>query len=345
MSLAAPDNPTPTAEAPPAAPVLSQSAAPRCLILANPKAGALKAMAAETPDAAADAENPPDALTRLSQAAHTAGLTEAVVREVPAPEQLPALLQNAQAEGIDTIVAAGGDGTVRTIAQALIGSPLRLGILPMGTANNIARSLGLPFDLDAALAVVAENRARAMDAGRIGTEYFLEAAGVGLFADAIQGFGADEPHPQEWLEILRVCAPLCWNPRARHLELILDGVPLEEETIMVTVANAAYLGASMAMAPDASLSDGLFDVVIVGALTRWEMARFGLALLRGRHLELEKVRRVQARTVEIRRRRARLRPLPIHADDHIAAHTPARLEVVPNALRVLVGPAASQPGA
>ena len=105
---------------------------------------------------------------------------------------------------------------------------------------------------------------------------------------------------------------------------------------MVSVCNSAYLGAGFAVAPDARLSDGLFDVVIIGALSGWELLRIAIALRRGKNLELPKVTRVRAHTVEISSIRRSHSSLPVHADDHIAACTPVRLEVVPGALRVIV---------
>lgn len=319
----------------------------RCLILANPKAGGLQfrelfaalpgrvlRILRRTPTVEAPI---PASLPLLAEAAAAAGL-KANVEPVPPPEQLPALLQSAQEEGFDTVVAAGGDGTVRTIAQHLVGSPLRLGILPMGTANNVAHALGIPFDLTSALQVLVEGEERRIDVGRIGSEIFLEAAGVGLFADAIQAFGPAEPRKYEIWRLLKVCGPLCWNPKSRHLRLTVDGKEFEEEVLMLSVSNAAYLGASMEMAPGARLSDGLFDVILVGAMTRWELMRFARALHYGRHLDLPKVHHLQARTVAIRRIHRSHRPIPVHADDHIAAYTPVTLEVVPSTLRVLAPP-------
>ncbi len=317
----------------------------RCLIFANPKAGALraamlvhKAGQGNTSRGAwgrsslqADST---EGLSFLAAAAERAGL-DARVEAIPPPGALPAVYREAQAQGFDTVVAVGGDGTVRALAQELIGSPLRLGILPMGTDNNFARALGLPMDLDAALRVVAEGQGRQVDVGRIANEYFLEGAGVGLFADTLDAFGPQEPHLQEALRLLQVFVPLCWNPRARHLALILDGVRQEEDAIMVTVANTRYMGPRAPVAPTASLSDGLFDVVIVGPMSRWELLTFARALRRGLHLELPGVRCVQASRVEIQRRRFIRHPLPVHADDHIADRTPTLLTNISRALRVL----------
>jgi len=314
----------------------------RCLILANPKAGRLRAALARLSRIAGkptDALSAPDSLRFLHEAAERAGLN-ASVRIIPPRDRLPDLVAAARWEGYDTIVAVGGDSTISAVAQGLVGTSLRLGVLPMGTDNNIACALGLPFDLDAALRVIAEGEERCIEVGRIGGEYFLEGAGVGLFADAICAFGPAEPRKHEIFRVLKVMCPLCLTPRARRLLLTLDGVAQEEEALMVTAANIPFLGPNFELAPGAVLDDGLLDVVIVGALTWWELLRFGTALLRGRHLDLPKVRRVHARTVEIRRRFRAHHPLPVHADDHIAGYTPTRLEIVPAALRVLVPRAA-----
>lgn len=317
----------------------------RCLILANPRAGRLRAVLSRlsgragrpTPSLSAPAN-----LSFLHEAAEHAGLN-ASVRVIPPREALPDQVSAARWEGYDTIVAVGGDSTISAVAQGLVGTSLRLGVLPMGTDNNIACALGLPFDLDAALRVVAEGQERGIEVGRIGGEYFLEGAGVGLFADAIHAFGPAEPRRHEIFRVLKVVGPLCLMPRARRLLLTLDGVAQEEEALMVTAANIPFLGPNFELAPGAVLDDGWLDVVIVGALTRWELLRFGTALRRGRHLGLPKVRRVHARTVEIRRRFRTHHPLPVHADDHIAGYTPARLEIVPAALRVLLPRASASP--
>jgi diacylglycerol kinase (ATP) len=318
----------------------------RCLILANPKAGGissrehlwgwtrrcLDALHRRRPDAAIECV--PETLTMLAVAAAKAGI-QANVEAVPPPEDLPGLIRSVQSEGFDTIVAAGGDGTIHSVAQALVGSPLRLGILPMGTANNVARMLGLPFDLPAAMKIIAEGQETRIDVGRVAHTYFLEAAGVGLFADAFAAFGKDEPRKNQIGRLLRVIGPLFWNPPVRNLQLTLDGVVEKDEAIWISISNGAFLGDKMELAPGAHISDGLFDVIIVGAMNRRELLQFAIALRQGRHLELPKVRRVHARTVELRRVHRSHHPLPIHADAEIVAYTPALLEIVPGALCVL----------
>ena len=330
----------------------------RCLILANPKAGALSRRAAWVRVQAKAATlglgpRQPDygvspGLELLAEAAQRAGVI-ADVEEAPSfdgsaqgLEGLARRMRAACEEGVDTVVAVGGDGTVRTFAQCLLqfrlSERLILGVLPLGTANNVAHSLNIPFDLDSAMQTLAGGVTRRMDAGQIGGEYFLEAAGIGLFADAMQGFGKEEPRPWQIGRLVRVLGPLFWNARARTLQLTLDGLREQEQAVLVAVANGPYLGEGVALAPGAALSDGLFDVIIVGAISRLELVTFARAVIQGTHLGLPFVRRVQARQVEIRRIHGSHRPLPVHADDHIAARTPVVITLVPDALRVVVPP-------
>lgn len=301
----------------------------RYLILANSKAGGLKASSAT--GSLQDADK---ALTHLKAEAERCGL-DAQVETAPSPAQIRSRLQTVRSEGFDTVVAAGGDGTVRPIAQALVGSSLQFGILPVGTANNFAHSLGIPLDLEGGLQVLRDGYPQKVDVGRMGSEYFTEAAGVGLFANLIAAFGPSGPSPAQWLSCLRIAGPMFWNPPGYRLRLTLDGIPYEEDVTMVSVCNSNFLGKRWPIAPEALLSDGLFDVIIVGALSRFELAGFLTAVVQGRDLAFPKVILHRAKTVEISRSRPGRRPLPIHVDDHIGATLPARLEVVPGGLTVI----------
>ncbi len=309
---------------------------PRCLILANPEAGGLAARSRI--DALRRHGDPSEraaaSLTWLAEVAAEVGL-EANVERIPWAADLKQLIESAHREGFDTIVAAGGDGTVRAVAQYLVGTPLRLGILPVGTANNVARSLGISFELEEAMRVLARGYERQVDVGRVGEEYFLEAAGVGLFADSIHAMGELELRRHQVFRLLRTVWPLCWNPRALRLRIQIDGAIEQEEAVMVAVTNGPYLGEAFPFAPGADLQDGKLDVVILGALSRFELARFGLALLRRRHLELPKVRHAWAARVDISSIPNSRKAPAVHVDDHVYGRLPVTIYAVPAALRVL----------
>jgi diacylglycerol kinase (ATP) len=320
----------------------------RCLILANAKAGSIRTLrdkfevfgrrcwrgvTFQKDQTACDSQ--PECISLLAQTAASSGL-EAHVETIPAPYHVPERVRAAEREGFDTVVAAGGDGTVHSVAQGMVHSPLRMGVVPMGTANNVARVLGLPLKMEDAMAVIAGARVRNIDAGRVAGRYFLEAAGVGLFADAFAAFGADEPRKYQVFRLLKVLVPMFWNPPVRNLQLTLDGVEEKDAAVWIAVSNSAYIGDNMELAPGASLDDGKFDVIIVGAMNRHELFQFTMALYRGKHLELPKVRRVCAQSISIQRVHRSHRPLPVHADAEIVAYTPAHLETIPGAIHVIV---------
>lgn len=333
----------------------------QCLILANLKAGALsryEAMARLRERCARFLGIPPKrhtafvvppSLEMLNDVAEQAGVL-VCVEAAPPLAQLTQRLHAAVHEGIDTIVAVGGDGTVETFVKALLHDDLRdkltLGVLPLGTANNVARALNIPFALESAMRLLADGVDQQIDIGQITNEacdeYFVEAAGVGLFADAVQEFGAGEVRPWQIVRLLKVLVPLFWNVHSRTLSLKLDGVQEQDEATLVMIANSPFIGEGFTLTPQATVTDGVFDILIVGALSRHELLSFLYHVWRGTHMQLPYVRRVQAKQIEIRRIHSGHRALPIHADDHIVAHTPVTVTTLPRAIRVIV-PAAETP--
>jgi YegS/Rv2252/BmrU family lipid kinase len=337
-----------TAYAPKEMAETSQSHPHRCLILANGKAGSIRSLRDKITAAGLnlwrratfqtepiDCDEEPECIPALALAAAASGL-EAHIESIPPPHQIPERIRAAEQQGFDTIVAAGGDGTVHSVAQGMVNSRLQMGIIPMGTANNIARVLGLPLKVEEAMDIIARSKVQKIDVGRVAGRYFLEAAGVGLFADAFAAFGKDEPRKWQILRNLRVLGPMMWNPPVRNLQLTLDGVAEKDAAVWIAVSNSSYIGDNMQLAPDASMEDGEFDVIIVGAMNRHELLQFIIALYRGKHLELPKVRRVRAKSIAIQRVHRSHRPLPVHADAEIVGFTPTLLETVPAAIRVLV---------
>ena len=338
-----------TAYAPKEMPTAAPLSRPhRCLILANAKAGSIRTLHDKMTEFGLGlwrrvtfqkkpviCDEEPGCIPLLAQAASASGL-EAHVESIPPPHQISERVRAAEQQGFDTVIAAGGDGTVHSLAQGMVNSRLQMGIIPMGTANNIARVLGLPLKVEEAMGVIARSKVRKIDVGRVAGRYFLEAAGVGLFADAFAAFGQEEPRKWQVIRILKVLGPMFWNPPVRNLQLTLDGVAEKDAAIWIAVSNSTYIGDNMPVAPGASLEDGQFDVVIVGAMNRQELAQFVASLYRGKHLDLPKVRRVRAKSIAIQRVHSSHRPLPVHADAEIVAFTPTLLETVPGAIRVIV---------
>jgi diacylglycerol kinase (ATP) len=247
------------------------------------------------------------------------------------------LARAAVAEGRRLVIAAGGDGTVGEVAQALARTDTVLGVMPLGSVMNVARTLCIPRDLDAAARVIAGGQVLVMDLGRVRDRYFVEAAGVGLAAGL---FGYFEQVDARGLR-LRTLQGL-WrfvrNLGTPRLRIVTDGRTRQVRAPMVTVANSPFVGAAYALAPDACVDDGLLDVVIFRGLGVMRILVHLVAVFGGRRLPPPPgVITVRARKVEVSLVTRRRRPLPIHVDGASTGTTPARFEIVPGALRVLVG--------
>ncbi len=241
--------------------------------------------------------------------------------------------------GCPLVVAAGGDGTVEGLAPSLVNSGTALGILPLGTYNNLAACLGIPPGLEAACAVLASGATRPVDVGEVrarglaDAHLFLEQATVGLGA-ALAPVG-ESVHQGDWLEALRAlpaAARLEPAPVLVHLDEATAG--WQAETLLVTVCNAPRSAAAFVLAPDALMDDGQLDVCVYDGLHQAQLAAKLLEFMSGGVPEGPGVRRARARSVAI----SSSRSLLVAADSRVVGETPARFTIRPHALRVLVPP-------
>lgn len=239
-------------------------------------------------------------------------------------------------QGFDVVVAAGGDGTVDSVALRLIDTETALGILPLGTAQNIARSIGIPRELDDAVEVLAGGVVRAIDIGVVrlpAPRAFLGAASVGLTAEILaQGDHLDEGRYGAFLATIGRAL----RQEAVRVDVELDGRRIRTRAIGLVVANAPYTGVAIAVAPNAALDDHQFDVVIFEGFSRWGLLRYLLRRLWGRRPGGRRpagrgIRTLRGRDVRISARH----PLAVRVDADDLGTTPVELGVRPGALNVI----------
>jgi len=175
----------------------------------------------------------------------------------------------------NVVIAAGGDGTVAAVARLLAasGRDIPLAILPVGTANNIARSLAVPQDVDEMVRALGTARRRPLDVGKVrakwGTTLFVESAGVGLFAamlrDALRDEAQDNPAAErgESGRGARLRKVLD-RARARHWRVEADGVDLSGTYLLAVALNVGLVGPTLALASDADPGDGRLDLLLAG---------------------------------------------------------------------------------
>ncbi|MFE3057229.1 diacylglycerol/lipid kinase family protein [Nocardia sp. NPDC059239] len=243
----------------------------------------------------------------------------------------------------DAVVAAGGDGLVGVVLQALVGTGVPLGLIPGGTGNDLARELGVPDDTDAAVATVVGGRTRAIDLGTVETEesgralWFATVTGTGLDARVTLRANAlrwpNGPLRYTVAALLELAGKLAVPYR---IELTgspdhPDGTVLELDAVMVAVGNTRTYGGGMLICPDALIDDGLLDLTVVGAMSRLEMLRLLPTLSSGKPIDHPAAARYQAREIRLTAPGA-----PATADGDPAGLLPAHFRAARGALDVLV---------
>jgi diacylglycerol kinase (ATP) len=241
------------------------------------------------------------------------------------------LARGCVADGLETLVVVGGDGMVHLAVQALAGSQTRLGLIPAGTGNDVARYFDLPRkDTAAATDVVIGGRERQVDLARIGSTYFVTVLAAGF--DAIVNERANEmtwPKGQMRYNLATVAELRTLKPISYVLEI--DGEQHRFDATMVAVGNGTSFGGGLRITEGALLDDGLLDVVIIKPMSRTMLLRTYPKLFKGTHVHHPGYQHHHAKTVTIA-----APGITAYADGERIGPLPLTVEVAPLALRVLV---------
>lgn len=249
------------------------------------------------------------------------------------PELISEALERA-CEASERIVLGGGDGTLSRSLPALLKSGLPVGILPLGTANDLARGLGLPDDAEAAARVIAAGHTRAIDLGVANGVPFFNAAGIGLGPALTHEMSAQEK--RRWGVIAYFRAG--WRALRRqgrfNVRVVCDDAEQQLRVVQVTVANGPYYGGGMKSDADATLYDGTLHVLCIRPDRLWDLllllpaALFGFA---GRSADV-----VQLSGTRVRVETSK--PLEVTTDGEFSTETPVDIEIRPQALQVYAVP-------
>lgn len=236
--------------------------------------------------------------------------------------------------GIDRVVLGGGDGTLNASIPGLLQVGLPLGILPLGTANDLARSLGIPLALEAAARVVAEEQPRPIDLGEVNGHKYFNVASIGFSAELAGELKADVK--RRWGKLGYAIAAFSLLRRARPFTatLVHDGVVERVKTIQVSVGNGKHYGGGMTVAADARADDGALDVYSLEVAHWWRLVALIPWLRSGTQERWDDVRAFRTTAVEVRTRR----PRPVNADGELSTFTPAVFRLHPAALQVFAPP-------
>ncbi|MGX9275293.1 lipid kinase [Pantoea ananatis] len=240
-------------------------------------------------------------------------------------------LITAYASQVDLVIVGGGDGTLNAAAAGLMQTGLPLGILPLGTANDFARTLGIPTQLEQAVSIICQGHVRFVDLGEVNGHLFLNVSSIGFSAELARNLTAQAK--KRWgvlgyafaaLRILRQSRP--FSATLHH-----EGEAIAIKTVQVSVGNGRFYGGGMTVEQSAAPDDGLLDVYSLELKRSWQLLALFPYLRRGTHGRWRNVRTFSTTALTLHTRR----PHYINADGEIIGQTPAQFCLINDALKVL----------
>jgi YegS/Rv2252/BmrU family lipid kinase len=233
-------------------------------------------------------------------------------------------------------VVMSGDGLIGAVGGALAGGDVPLGIVPGGRGNDLARVLGIPTDPAGAVSVIAARHTRLIDVGEVNGKRFLGIASAGFDSECNRI--ANETKLIRGRLVYAYSVPralAAWKPARFTLQIGEEN--LRFTGYSVAAANSRAFGGGMFLAPNASLDDGEFDIVLIGEVGKLRYLSNLPKVFKGTHVDNEEVRVLRARSLEL----SASRPFAVYADGEHITDLPASLRVLPRALSVLAPPAAA----
>lgn len=247
------------------------------------------------------------------------------------PMHLPDLIRRYRQQ-VDMVIVGGGDGTLNAVVDGIVDTQLPLGVLPLGTANDLARTLGIPTTLADACRVIAGGRVKQIDLGWVNGKHFFNVASLGLSVQITQKLTKEAKRRWGIFAYAATAIQVIWQTRPFSAEIRLDDQIIQVKTVQIAVGNGRYYGGGMAVTHDATIDDQRLDLYSLELRHWWQMLPLIPTMRQGRHTDLRSVRSLHGREFEVSTRKHR----PINTDGEITTYTPARFRVVPHAITVLV---------
>jgi diacylglycerol kinase (ATP) len=235
-----------------------------------------------------------------------------------------------QAEGAHGVIIAGGDGTMNAAADALVKTSLPLGVLPSGTANDLARTLGIPEDPRKAAAIIASGHTRRIDLGSANGHYFFNVATIGLAADLAGKLTKQSKKRFGRLSYAIAAFKVLKEARPFTAEIVNKGEITRVKTLQIGIGNGRFYGGGMAVESSALINDGHLDLYSLEMDEVWKLALLLRKFRLGQHGLWEEVRTQRCTEFEVNTRR----PQPVNLDGELKTQTPAHFEIHPKAVTV-----------
>jgi YegS/Rv2252/BmrU family lipid kinase len=249
------------------------------------------------------------------------------------PKYFPDLIRQYR-EQIDLVIVGGGDGSANAAVEGLLDTGLPLGILPLGTANNLARTLGIPSSLPEACQIIAQGCLHRIDLGWVNGQYFFNIASLGLSVEVNRRVSKKLKRHWGVFAYIVTALQVIWTARPFRVEIRWDNQSIHVKTLQITVANGRYYGSGLVIADDAAIDDQKLDLHSLEIRHWWEMLPLIPTALRGKSVTGKGVRTIRSEEIHLSTRK----PYAINTDGEQTTQTPARFRVIPQALSIFVPP-------
>lgn len=247
------------------------------------------------------------------------------------PQQIAEIIWSYR-DRVDLVIVGGGDGTLNAALEGLVNTQLPLGILPLGTANDLARTLRIPQSIPKACEVIAQGHLQWIDLGRVNDKHFFNVASLGLSVEITRRLNKTAKRFWGVLAYAVAAIKVIWRANPFYAEIRTGETSIQVRTIQIAVGNGRYYGGGMAVAEDAAINDERLDLYSLEYHHWWQILMVLPAMRRGTQAEWPGVRTLQGTEIEIYTRK----PHPINADGEIVTYTPAKFSLVPKAVAVFV---------
>ena len=220
------------------------------------------------------------------------------IKKTIKPKHAVELTKASIIEGADIVVACGGDGTVNEIASCLVGSGVKLGVVPMGSGNGLASTLKIPKSIKAALNVIKKSNSIQIDVGDINKHYFFSNTGIGFDASIINNYSKTKQ--RKLISYLKASLLTFFNPPpSLSVKITTESQSLDLKPFMVFVSNSNEMGYDISLTPKASIQDGVLDAIIVESLNKLEIIYFAFLLLIKKPQSFKKAHYFLTKRIEI----------------------------------------------
>lgn len=231
----------------------------------------------------------------------------------------------------EIIVAVGGDGSIHEVGQSLVDQPNKMGIIPMGSGNGLARHLEIPINIKKSIEILNQNKSLAVDVLDFGDNYSFNVAGIGFDAHIAQEF--ENYGKRGFASYIKLTLKEFLNYKAQQYAINIDGKSFETEAFLISIANSSQFGNNAYIAPSAQITDGYFELVIISPFRKRAALDLGLKLFSKKIDQSKYLDVIQAQSVNIVSKEA----FAIHKDgEAMGRKKELNINIKPSSLNILV---------